>query len=49
MTTCDNMDGPRVYFSKWNKSVRQTQILWFHLCVESKEQNEWTNKIETDS
>ena len=25
---CDNMDGPRVYYSKWDKSGRERQILY---------------------
>ena len=28
---------------------RKTNTIWFHLCVESNEQNKLTNKIETDS
>ena len=30
-------------------SQRKTNTLWFHLYVESKEQNYWTNKIKTES
>ena len=30
-------------------SQRRTNTMWFHLHVESQEQNKWTNKIETDS
>ena len=43
LTTC--MDGPRGYYAKWNK----INIIWLNLYVESKEQNKWTNKIETNS
>ena len=25
---CDNMDAPKRYYSKWNKSDRETQILY---------------------
>ena len=25
-TICDNMDGPRRYYAKWNKSDRERQI-----------------------
>ena len=32
----------------WNKSVRKTNTMWFHLYVESKEQYKWTNKTEAD-
>ena len=41
LTICDNMDGLEGSI-KWNKSVRERQIPWFHLYVESKEQNKWT-------
>ena len=37
LAICDNMDGPRGYYAKWNKSDRERQnTIWFHLCVESK-------------
>ena len=26
LVICDNMDGPRGYYAKWNKSDRETQI-----------------------
>ena len=26
LAICDNMDGPRGYYAKWNKSDRETQI-----------------------
>ena len=26
LTLCDNMDGPRKYYAKWNKSDRERQI-----------------------
>ena len=41
------MDGSRRYYSKWNKS--KTNTVWFHLYVESKKQNKWTNLIKTES
>ena len=28
---CSNMDGPRDYHTKWNKSKREWKISWFHL------------------
>ena len=31
------------------KPVRETNIIWFHLYVESNEQTELTSKTETDS
>ena len=30
-------------------SQGRTNTIWFHLYMESKKQNKWTNKIETDS
>ena len=39
------MDGPWVYYAKWNKSDGKKQIL-FHFYVESKKQNKWTNKTQ---
>ena len=47
LTICNSMDGPRGYYVKWNKS--KTNAKWFHLYVESKEQNKWINKLEIDS
>ena len=38
------MGGPKVYYVKWNK----TNTVWFHLYVESKNQNK-CNKTETVS
>ena len=35
-------------YVKWNKSDKTNTIL-FHLSVESKKQNIWTKKPETDS
>ena len=34
---CNNMDGPRGYYAKWNKSNK------YCLYVKSKTQNKWTN------
>ena len=33
---CSNVDGPWGHYAKWNKSDRERQILYDHLCVESK-------------
>ena len=33
------MEGPRVYYAKWNVRQRKTNTVWFHLYVESKKQN----------
>ena len=33
---CSNMDGPRDYHTKWSNSDRKkTNIIWYHLDVES--------------
>ena len=37
---CSNIDGPRDYHTKWSKP--KTNIIWYHLYVESKKLN--TNK-----
>ena len=42
----NNMDESRGHFAKWSKSDWETSDVWFHLYVESKKQNEWTNKTE---
>ena len=49
LTICDSMDGPRGHYDRWNKSVRERHIPCNFIYVGSKEQNKWTNKIETDS
>ena len=28
LVICDNMDGPRGYYAKWNESDRERQILY---------------------
>ena len=43
------MDGPREHYANWIKPVRERQIPWFHLYVESNEQTELTSKTESDS
>ena len=43
--TCEDMDGSRGYYAKWNKSDRKTTTVWFHLYVESKK-NKCTNVTE---
>ena len=44
LTFWDSMDGPRQYYAKWNKPVRERQIPYDFTYM-------WnlTNKIETDS
>ena len=44
LAACDNMAGSRGYYAKWSKSDRES-IVWFHVYVESKKQNE-QNKIK---
>ena len=37
-------------YTKWNMTVsKKKSTTLFHLHVETKEQNKWKNKIETDS
>lgn len=36
LAICDNMDGFRGYYVKWNKSVRKRQVLYVITCSESK-------------
>ena len=48
-TLCNTMDGCGEHYAKWNKSVKERQIPWFHSYVESNEQTELTSKIKTDS
>ena len=31
---CSNMDGPINNHTKWNKSERKTNTVWYHLNVE---------------
>ena len=44
LAICNSMNGPRGHYTKWNK-LRQRKIntVWFHLHVELKKQNKWTN------
>ena len=51
LTICYSMDGPRGYYAEWNKSVRETNTIWFHLYVESKEQNKqnWNRLKDTEN
>ena len=45
---CNNMDGPWIYYAKWNKSDRDRQIQYDFTHVESKKkkQNKQTLKIK---
>ena len=41
---CNNMDGPREYYAKWNKSDRERQIQYdFTYMGNLKKQDKWTN------
>ena len=49
---CDNMDGPRGYYAKWNESYRERQILYdftymWYLKKKTKKTNEQHNETET--
>ena len=49
LVICDNMNGPRGHYVKWNKLDKERQI-WFHLYVESKNKtNEPIYETATDS
>ena len=40
----NNMDGPREYYAKWNKSDRERQIQYdFTYMGNLKKQDKWTN------
>ena len=43
------MDKPRGYFTKWNKTKKDTNIVWFHLYVESKKSNKITKQCHTET
>ena len=43
LAICDNMGGPSRYYAKKNILDNKTNTVWFHLYVESKIQNKWTN------
>ena len=43
LAICDNMNGPRGYYAKWNKSDTERQILCdFIYMWNLKKQNKWT-------
>ena len=43
LTFCNSMGGPGECYAKWNKLIRERQVL-IHLDVESNEQNKSTKK-----
>ena len=49
----DNMDGPAGYYVKWNElekvSQRKTNVIWFHLHVESKGEKKKEHKIDIEN
>ena len=47
---CNNVDGPRGHYAKWNESDREIQILsvFTHMWNLKNKTNEY-NKTETDS
>ena len=51
LAICDNMDGPRSYYAKWNKLTKKAVTIWSHSCVESKKQSKGAkqNRTEADS
>ena len=45
LAICDNMDGPRGYYAKWNKSDRERQTPYdFTYMWNLRTQNKQTNK-----
>ena len=42
-TICSNKEGPRGYYTKWNKRKRKTNTVWYQLYVKSKIQHKWTH------
>ena len=48
-TLCNSMDGPGEHYAKWNKPIREKQILYDFTHVESNEQTELISEIETDA
>ena len=42
LAICSDMDGARLYYVKWNKSVRERLTPYDFTHVEFKEQNKWT-------
>ena len=39
-------DGPKGYYTKWDKSIRKTNMVWPYLHVKSKKQNEQRKQNE---
>ena len=53
LTICHSMDGPRGYYAKWNKSVRERQILYdfTYICNLKNKINEqnWNRLIDAET
>ena len=48
LAICNNVDGPRGHYPKWNKS--QTNTIWFYLYVESKKNKQNRNRpLDTEN
>ena len=53
LTICNDMDGAKEYYAKWNKSVRERQIpsdfshMWYNLRNKANEQR--LKKIKRDA
>ena len=43
----NSMNRPRGYWTKWNKSEKERQILYDFTYIWYKKNNKWTNKIGT--
>ena len=48
-TLCNSMDGPGAHYAKWNKPVRERQILYDFSHMWNLMNKQLTSKIETDS
>ena len=44
---CNNVDGPRGYYTKWSKSERERNTVWFHLYADSEKKMNKHNQPET--
>ena len=46
---CSNVDGQWRHYTKWNVRQRKTNIIWYHLDVESKKYKKLLNIKNADS
>ena len=49
LALCDNMNGSRGHYSKWNKWNRKINTTWSHLHVEYENKTKWNRLIDTES